>query len=166
MKGQLCPTIKGCLTIVECPSKRPLHLYWLYCTCFLYFVQRFDLFLEKALYKCCLIIIIVLIIIRLIIERTWVEIALHTFWGNARLSAPVDYVLSVNNTIYSVWRMGCIRHGADNRIALFGCPIERCCLSERVIVLCLYVAHACSFNYKSDWNDHHCDCIVSSSCLK
>ena len=39
--------------------------------------------------------------------------------GNVRLCAPVDYVLSVNN-IYSVLqRMGCIRHGADNRIWVF-----------------------------------------------
>ena len=36
--------------------------------------------------------------------------------GNVRLSAPVDYVLSVNNTYSVLQRMGCIRHGADNRI--------------------------------------------------
>ena len=37
-------------------------------------------------------------------------------FGNVRLSAPVDYVLSVNNTYSVLQRMGCIRHGADNRI--------------------------------------------------
>ena len=30
---------------------------YMYVFCILYFVQRVDLFLEKALYKCCLIII-------------------------------------------------------------------------------------------------------------
>ena len=27
-------------------------------------------------------------------------------------------------------------------------------LTERVIVLCVYAAHACSFNYKSDYNNN------------
>ena len=45
---------------------------------------------------------------------------LKTIIGNVRLSAPVDYEyvfsVSVNNTYSVLQRMGCIRHGADNRI--------------------------------------------------
>ena len=37
---------------------------------------------------------------------------------------------------------------------LFGCPSV---VTERVIVLCMYAAHTCSFNYKSDYS--YCCCL-------
>ena len=50
--------------------------------------------------------------------RMFFQLYFKSDYGNVRLSAPVDYVLSEKNTYSVLQRMGCsIRHGADNRIA-------------------------------------------------
>ena len=55
-----------------------------------------------------------------------------------QIGKPVHY-----NQIYNWTSMSCTAYFSDARVLL---------LTEHVIVFCVYAAHACSFNYKSDYS--------------